>query len=100
MKDAFGHGSNGHETLAETLRKRLGPLSSLKGSPSGGVAMTSNAAAAKALMGTLNSTQAPVHSMKISAPAVRGNDLRSNEQEYNRNLVLRIRNGDVGRRGM
>lgn len=102
MKDAFGHGSNGHEgSLVEQLRKRLTHVTSLKGAPSGGVAMTSNAAAATSLMSALKSTQAPIHdSMTINAPAVRGNDRRSNEQEYNRNLVLRVRNREVGLRGM
>lgn len=62
MKDAFGHGSNSREgSLTSTLRSRLSNVTSLRGAPSGGVAMTSNAAAGAALASTLKATQAPVH---------------------------------------
>lgn len=62
MKDAFGHGSNSREgSLTAQLRARLAHVTSLKGAPSGGVAMTSNQTASDSLMSTLKSTQAPVH---------------------------------------
>lgn len=62
MKDAFGHGSNSREgSITSQLRARLGHVTSLKGSPSGGVAMTSNGHAAQALQSTTKSAPAPVH---------------------------------------
>lgn len=74
MKDAFGHGSNGHEgSIVEQLRKRLTHVTSLRGAPSGGVAMTSNATAASALMSTLKSTQAPIHNGMNIVRQMRGN---------------------------
>ena len=99
MKDALGHGSNGDGTLQEQLRARLTHVSILKG---GAIPQSSNAAAASSLAGSLRRTQEPVHpSMApvINAPKELWSD-RSAEQEYNRALVTRIRNGDVGRRGM
>lgn len=89
MKDALGHGSNGDGTLQEALRARLSHVSILKG---GGLPQSSNAAAGAALMSTMGRTT-------IKAPVQTWND-RSPEREYNRNLVMRIRNGEVGRKGM
>lgn len=63
MKDAFGHGSNsyGGQTMVDVLRSRLPGSRLLKGNDGGGQPMSSNAAAADALTGSLKSTQAPVH---------------------------------------
>jgi len=64
MKDAFGHGSNAK------LTQTHGPASPMPRGPtgkgsgehsSGGIAVTSNAQAAQALMSVLKSTQAPIH---------------------------------------
>lgn len=90
MKDALGHGSNGSGdgTLLEALRARLPHSSLLRG---GGIPSASSKAAVVS-----NKPPAPV----INAPSQRWNPDRSAEQEYNRNLVLRVRNGEVGRKGM
>jgi hypothetical protein len=88
MKDALGHGSNG---LGETLKQRLAENAKLYGSQSPIVSSTPKSAPV-----SIHPSMASL----IRAPSVRANDNRTNEQEYNRNLVLRIRNGDIGRRGM
>jgi len=91
MKDALGHGSNGSGdgAMLDALRARLTHVTSLKG---GGIPQSSNASASAALMSAMGKTM-------IKAPLQTWND-RSPEREYNRNLVTRIRNGEVGRKGM
>lgn len=111
MKDAFGHGSNAHgRSLTDALRTRLDHVTSIKKpGPAGGKPMSSNAAAAQALVGSLKSTQAPVHdamqNISPNDPRVGSRDYdamghprtdKSGYDEYNRDLAYRGRQGNGG----
>lgn len=93
MKDARGHGSNGLGTFTPKAKPGYDPIAerNIGKYDSGGRPMSSNAAAAAALMGALRSTQAPVHqafrSMPDLAAPIRGGQ----------DAVVRLRNGQIGR---
>ena len=67
MKDALGHGSNARLSSAQGPASTVPKAGGAKGNNHvtqihGGAPVASNAMAAQALMSTLKSTQAPIHS--------------------------------------
>lgn len=91
--------------MTAQLRARLAHVTSLKGAPSGGVAMTSNKTASDSLMSTLKSTQAPVHDSMDAWSRTPGGDRDANgvstKGDYGKNLGDAYRakhgwDGDVG----